>query len=361
MSKEIPSSLSPAVNGDDGDPHSVEDRPLRKDNASNGDFDLRADDVQTSIINGVSTINFSNRGPWIIFGQYLTVQPWTKDFSPSQLYPSMVLAWIRLPVFLNLEKPLISQVLFDGAVQRVEYEVLPTVCFGYVKYGHFKDLCSTMVADCTFDCPLELVNVGRLRPLVVLLKKRERSLVHKCWLSVDLGDKNRDMIAVADDNLSMENAEMNVEGAGVFITRVGSKKLGDLDSSAGPSSSGRPGVGPMVESVKQGSRGSPVPISDDVLDPEKHFAISFKDNSHKKEKIFRLSYPGKGNVTEFLFLKRGMEGSRFKASGNFRVPLAESMEEMAKLISNLNYSNDINSDSDDATLITDGDTVSRQK
>ncbi|KAK5784786.1 hypothetical protein PVK06_039320 [Gossypium arboreum] len=121
------------------------------------------------------------------------------------------------------------------------------------------------------------------------------------------GDKNRDMIAVADDNLSMENAEMNIEGAGVFITRVGSKKLGDLDSSAGPSSSGRPGVGPVVESVKQGSRGSPVPISDDVLDPGKHFAISFKDNSHKKEKIFRSSYPGKGNVTEFLFLKRGME------------------------------------------------------
>ncbi|KAK5784785.1 hypothetical protein PVK06_039319 [Gossypium arboreum] len=139
-----------------------------------------------------------SEGPWIIFGQYLTVQPWTKDFSPSPTISQYGFGldsaarsrgcFARLTVFLNLEKPLISQVLFDGAVQRVEYEVLPTVCFGYVKYGHFKDLCSTMVADRTFDCPLELVNVGRLRPLVVLLKKRERSLVHKCWLSVDLGE-----------------------------------------------------------------------------------------------------------------------------------------------------------------------------
>ncbi|PPD91981.1 hypothetical protein GOBAR_DD11073 [Gossypium barbadense] len=39
----------------------------------------------------------STRGPWIIYGQYLTVQPWTKDFSPSQSYPSIVMAWIRLP------------------------------------------------------------------------------------------------------------------------------------------------------------------------------------------------------------------------------------------------------------------------
>ncbi|MFQ6657758.1 hypothetical protein Gotur_027300 [Gossypium turneri] len=36
------------------------------------------------------------QGPWIIYGQYLTVQPWTKDFSLSQPYSSVVMAWIRL-------------------------------------------------------------------------------------------------------------------------------------------------------------------------------------------------------------------------------------------------------------------------
>ncbi|KAG8490393.1 hypothetical protein CXB51_013711 [Gossypium anomalum] len=89
---------------------------------------------------------------------------------PEQSYPSMVLAWIRLPslpghlykrkiieaigsligkvvkldvqtdnqtrerfarlaVYINLEEPLISQVLVDGVVQRVEYEPLPIICF----------------------------------------------------------------------------------------------------------------------------------------------------------------------------------------------------------------------------------------
>ncbi|KAH1038647.1 hypothetical protein J1N35_040390 [Gossypium stocksii] len=36
------------------------------------------------------------QGPWIIFGQYLTIQPWTKDFSPLQPYPSVVMVWIML-------------------------------------------------------------------------------------------------------------------------------------------------------------------------------------------------------------------------------------------------------------------------
>ncbi|KAK5846926.1 hypothetical protein PVK06_003227 [Gossypium arboreum] len=58
------------------------------------------------IENGYYLVRFMNKadydcillqGPWIIFGQYLTVQPWTKSFSPSQPYPSMVLAWIWLP------------------------------------------------------------------------------------------------------------------------------------------------------------------------------------------------------------------------------------------------------------------------
>lgn len=32
-----------------------------------------------------------SQGPWLIFNQYLTVQPWTIDFNPGLLYPYMVL------------------------------------------------------------------------------------------------------------------------------------------------------------------------------------------------------------------------------------------------------------------------------
>ncbi|KAH1107946.1 hypothetical protein J1N35_011714 [Gossypium stocksii] len=120
------------------------------------------------------------QGPWIVFGQYLTVQPWTKTFNPDQPYPSVVMAWIRLAglpgylykrqfieaigsligkvvkldlridnrtrgrfarlaVFINLDEPLISKVLVDGVIQQVEYEALPTICFSCGKYGHLKN------------------------------------------------------------------------------------------------------------------------------------------------------------------------------------------------------------------------------
>ncbi|KAH1031419.1 hypothetical protein J1N35_043593 [Gossypium stocksii] len=122
------------------------------------------------------------QGPWVVFGQYLTVQQWTLDFNPTQPYPSTVMAWIRLlglpghmyerqvlreigatigevakldfntdngvrgrfarmAVFVNLGKPLISQVIINGVTQRIEYEHLPTVCFQCGHYGHIKEIC----------------------------------------------------------------------------------------------------------------------------------------------------------------------------------------------------------------------------
>ncbi|KAI9084414.1 hypothetical protein K1719_033604 [Acacia pycnantha] len=36
-------------------------------------------------------------GPWMIFGAYLTVQPWSLDFGPSSFAISKVVAWVRLP------------------------------------------------------------------------------------------------------------------------------------------------------------------------------------------------------------------------------------------------------------------------
>ncbi|XP_016675865.1 uncharacterized protein [Gossypium hirsutum] len=129
-----------------------------------------------------------SQGPWTVYGQYLTVQRWSRYFNPLQPYPSVVLTWIRLPnlpghlykrkiieaiggligkvvkldtqtdnqirgryarlaVYINLDKPLISQVLIDGLIQRVEYEALPTVCFECGKYGHVKEMCTSAVLN----------------------------------------------------------------------------------------------------------------------------------------------------------------------------------------------------------------------
>ncbi|MBA0636216.1 hypothetical protein Godav_021902 [Gossypium davidsonii] len=86
-------------------------------------------------------------------GYYL---PWTLDFNPLQPYPSVVVTWIRLsslPGFLYKRKifeeidnlvggPLIPQVLVNGKAQLMEYEALPSICFGCGRYyGHTKNLC----------------------------------------------------------------------------------------------------------------------------------------------------------------------------------------------------------------------------
>ncbi|PPD76875.1 hypothetical protein GOBAR_DD26191 [Gossypium barbadense] len=96
------------------------------------------------------------QGPWIIFGQYLTMQPWTKIFNPTQPYHSMVMAWIHLsslPEYLYkrkiieaigglIEKFIKLDLQTDNRTKgRVEYEALPTVYFCCGKYGHVKELC----------------------------------------------------------------------------------------------------------------------------------------------------------------------------------------------------------------------------
>ncbi|MBA0582307.1 hypothetical protein Gorai_024458 [Gossypium raimondii] len=194
----------------DSTPMQVEswkDKLLRRGNhGSTGeeDLELLEGDVTKTTINGVPTTNFSKRiqqilirdmattskddyekaltqGPWTVFGQYLTVQPWSPDFNPLQPFPNHVMAWVRFPtlpgvfykrkileeigsligkvtkldfktdcgsrgrfactaVFINLNKPLIPHVLINGMVQRVEYELLLAVCFLCGRYSHVRDL-----------------------------------------------------------------------------------------------------------------------------------------------------------------------------------------------------------------------------
>ncbi|XP_039018362.1 uncharacterized protein LOC120149703 [Hibiscus syriacus] len=120
-------------------------------------------------------------GPWTIFRYYLTVEPWSPNFTSSQLFPSRIVAWIRLPglpvtlykrsliveigecigkvvkidyqtetghqgrfarmaVNVDLKKPLTSKLLINGRIQIVEYESLPTICFSCGQYGHVNDI-----------------------------------------------------------------------------------------------------------------------------------------------------------------------------------------------------------------------------
>ncbi|KAH9727251.1 hypothetical protein KPL70_008594 [Citrus sinensis] len=116
-------------------------------------------------------------GPWVIFGHYLIVQPWTPHFDSTITDLDSAIVWIRLPdmafhlydkrilrkisqlvgtvikidyhtelrergkfarmaVRISLSQPLLSQFNLDGKIQRVEYEGLPVICYQCGKYGY---------------------------------------------------------------------------------------------------------------------------------------------------------------------------------------------------------------------------------
>ncbi|KAH9734566.1 DUF4283 domain-containing protein [Citrus sinensis] len=122
------------------------------------------------------------QGPWLVSGHYLIVQLWSPHFDSSNEKSDKIIVWIRLPgmplhyyhkkiirmlghvtgkvikidynmelatrgkfahiaVEVSLGSPLISQFLLDGRIQRIEYEALPTICFGCGKYGHTSPSC----------------------------------------------------------------------------------------------------------------------------------------------------------------------------------------------------------------------------
>ncbi|XP_039068370.1 uncharacterized protein LOC120214573 [Hibiscus syriacus] len=123
---------------------------------------------------------FLTEGPWIIYGQYLTVQSWTRNFSSSRTFPTTVMAWIRFPglpeymfskkiltcisnligrvskldwrkdtsnwrcfarvaAYIDLKQPLVSRIMRGNKVQAVEFENLPLMCFSCGRFGHLKE------------------------------------------------------------------------------------------------------------------------------------------------------------------------------------------------------------------------------
>ncbi|KAL4383220.1 hypothetical protein GQ457_15G009900 [Hibiscus cannabinus] len=122
-------------------------------------------------------------GPWTIYGNYLTVQPWSRSFSTSEKHPSHVVVWVRLPglpyryyckalfqriaqvvgkvvkvdyntqagergkfarlaVMVDLNKPLKPCIGIDNFVQNLEYEGLQQICFACGVYGHTQEVCT---------------------------------------------------------------------------------------------------------------------------------------------------------------------------------------------------------------------------
>ncbi|MBA0815675.1 hypothetical protein Gohar_000434, partial [Gossypium harknessii] len=56
-----------------------------------------------------------------------------------------------MTVYVNLDKPLISQILINGNIYRVEYEFLPSICFSCGRYRHVKGVCTNIVLGLVAD------------------------------------------------------------------------------------------------------------------------------------------------------------------------------------------------------------------
>ncbi|KAA3473213.1 GroES-like zinc-binding alcohol dehydrogenase family protein [Gossypium australe] len=95
-----------------------------------------------------------SEGPWIIFGQYL-IQHINFPVSLIDKVAKLDMntdnrirgCFARMAMYINLDKSLVSQVLINEKIQRVKYEILPTVCSHYGWYGHVKEVCSFRVLE----------------------------------------------------------------------------------------------------------------------------------------------------------------------------------------------------------------------
>ncbi|KAH1130538.1 hypothetical protein J1N35_001916 [Gossypium stocksii] len=161
-----------------------------------------------------------SQGLWIVYGQYLTVQPWIKHFSPTQPYPRHLYKrkiieaigsligkvvkldvqtdnqtrgrFARLAVYINLDQPLISQVFINGTLQRIEYEALRTVCFTCSKYGHVKDMCSPVkigqnpaTVDGSLSNGAVTINDGKTTIVLIESKSKEIEPAYGPWMLVE--------------------------------------------------------------------------------------------------------------------------------------------------------------------------------
>ncbi|MBA0674794.1 hypothetical protein Goari_016371 [Gossypium aridum] len=94
---------------------------------SNEDFELLAGDVQKSFIN-VGLV-----------GKVAKL-----DLNPDNRTKGR---FTRLVVYINQDMSLVSHILINGKLQKVEYEFLPTVCCHCGRYGYLKEVCPSRVSE----------------------------------------------------------------------------------------------------------------------------------------------------------------------------------------------------------------------
>ncbi|KAH1064902.1 hypothetical protein J1N35_029889 [Gossypium stocksii] len=89
----------------------------------------------------------------------------------------------RMAVFINLDKPLDSQIHINGDIQWVEYKALPTICFASGKYGHVSEMCSLSKEASSKEGDKSMANSGSSKNNGELGKETE--LAFRPWMLVE--------------------------------------------------------------------------------------------------------------------------------------------------------------------------------
>ncbi|KAK8569199.1 hypothetical protein V6N12_007731 [Hibiscus sabdariffa] len=115
-------------------------------------------------------------GPWLVFGHYLTVEPWTTNFSSAKPHPSKVMAWIRLPGLpITLYKRSLISEIGDciGRVIKLDYQTEGGRRCRFARMAVSVDLSKPLISKCgTYghardSCP-SLVPTSVASPKMVL-------------------------------------------------------------------------------------------------------------------------------------------------------------------------------------------------
>ncbi|KAL4386403.1 hypothetical protein GQ457_09G026060 [Hibiscus cannabinus] len=262
-------------------------------------------------------------GPWTIYGNYLTVQPWSRSFSTLEKHPSRVVVWVRLPglpyryyskapfrriakivgdvvkvdyntkagergkfarlaVTVDLNKPLVPCIGIDGFIQNLEYEGLHHICYSCGVYGHLQEYCGSKDGQ----------NEGAKKNPIV--PEREKATNEECntkrelfgpWMTVDsrrkrtqargipsekitgpMGTENVNRFAMLEDDQTATREEQGLElGAGISPERV---------EQGPPSGNSRPSAG---------VRGSTTAVRNSVTHRGSTSTGNAKGNSRKAE------------------------------------------------------------------------------
>ncbi|MBA0664000.1 hypothetical protein Goklo_004076 [Gossypium klotzschianum] len=196
------------------------ERVLHEQN--NDDLQLLDGDVTTGtedkrlfhgeVLYGNGLCSGSHRRTVVVFGQYLTFQPWGR--------------FVRMAILLDLNKPLVSRIKVDGRLQCVAYESLPNICVSCGRYGHLRDSCSCVSAHERHneELAVQMVDRGNLEAPIMMLRYSDsgmdfRAIVIESGLEVRWATKET---SLADSSLIVGPQDQQAQE---FVEKIGATTL----------------------------------------------------------------------------------------------------------------------------------------